>query len=221
MELTVQTIDDLSHDWVAYLSGLSKSQRKRCRRWQRDYFDTGRAAIVHRTALDFEIGWQRLVELNEQRRQAIGDRSAFANEGFRNFHASILPQLLKDGRAELRELHLGGVCCAVEYILVQDNTLFCYQSGMLTSEAGDGYGNLSLLALFQSAIERGITRIDFLRGDESYKSHWGAVPQVCHHHFVVTKTLQGVAQSTLVRTADWMRTAKASLVGATHAFDLE
>lgn len=205
---------DLSADWTAYLSGLSKSHRKRCRRWQRDYFDTGRTAIVLRTASDFEIGWRRLVELNTQRRQSIGDRSAFANEHFRNFHASILPQLLEAGRAELRELHLDGRCCAVEYVLVQDDVLFCYQSGMLSSDARDGYGNLSLLALFHSAIERGIKRIDFLRGDESYKSHWGAVTQACHHHFVASRTFQGFAQSSLVRTVDWMRTAKASLVGA-------
>lgn len=205
---------DLPDSWDAYLSGLSKNHRKRCRRWQRTYFDSNRAKVVLRSVEDFQDGWDRLASLNEERRGYIGDRSAFTDQRFHQFHLSILGNLLAQGKAELRELHLDGKRKAMEYTLQHEGTLFCYQSGMTMEPACDGYGNLSILALFRDAIERGCRRLDFLRGDEDYKQHWGARRGGCSDYHLAANSLIGKAHTTYFRTVDLARGLRDSLVGS-------
>ena len=204
---------DLPSTWEAYLSSLSKNHRKRCRRWQRTYFDTGRATVVCTAVADVELGWHEMAQLNQHRRQQLGDRSAFADERFRQFHLSVLPRLLTAEKAELRALHLDGSVVAWEYVFIHEETMFCYQSGMESSERRDGYGNLSTLALFRDAIDRGYTRLDFLRGDEDYKQHWGARRVPCVNYFVASNSLTGTARAACYRAIHSMRVIRNSLVG--------
>ncbi|MCA9132638.1 MAG: GNAT family N-acetyltransferase, partial [Planctomycetales bacterium] len=90
-------------------------------------------------------------------------------------------------------------------VLLQEGTVFCYQSGMSTIEQGDGWGNLSLLALFHDALHRGYQRVDFLRGDESYKQHWGAQRRPCIDTTVTSGCLQGRAKLAYHHSRDWLR----------------
>ncbi len=172
----------LPSTWDEYCAGLSKNHRKRCRKWRRTYFESGRARVMRVATRNADDCWSELTRLNLERRALLGDRSAFADERFHAFHRSVLQELLGSGRAELRELHLDDELVAVEYVLHNDSTVFCYQSGMATSDNRDGFGNLSLLALFHDAISSGFERVDFLRGDEDYKQHWGAVRTDCHNY---------------------------------------
>lgn len=205
---------ELPTSWEQYLSRLSKNHRKRCRRWQRVYFDSGRAHVVLRSAEDYRDGWNQLAELNEERRRHLGDRTVFAEARFHEFHLSVLERLLAEGKAELRELFIDGERKAVEYVMQHEGTLFCYQSGMRMEEASDGYGNLSILALFRDAIERGCRRLDFLRGDEDYKQHWGARRTGCLDCHLAANSLTGKAQTTYFRTIDMVRGLRNSLVGS-------
>lgn len=167
----------LQPTWDQYLMSLSKNHRKRCRRWNKDYFDSGRAHIVEANAETWQAAWQRLVELNQLRRAKKADKSSFDEVPFVDSHQQFLERAILEGSASIRELYVDGQHVASEYVLFGRDTVYCYQSGMLTTETGDGFGNLSLLALVKDAIERGYPKIDFLRGDEAYKQHWTAEPQ--------------------------------------------
>ncbi len=207
---------ELPATWDEFLASLSKNCRKRCRRWQRTYFDSARAEVVHSTCDSLADAWQDLARLNQDRRRDFGDRSAFDDAGFDRFHRATLPSLFADGRAEIRRLRIDGQLKAAEYVLFRQGTVFCYQSGMTTSEGRDGYGNLSILALVRDAIDQGFTRLDFLRGDEDYKQHWGAHRVACVSYHVASPTLQGAAHLAYHRVADHMRRMKRSLVGANN-----
>jgi CelD/BcsL family acetyltransferase involved in cellulose biosynthesis len=205
---------DLPRSWEEFLAALSKNHRKRCRRWMRSYFDCGRAEVTI-SSMDFvESAWEEISELNRQRRERVGDRSAFLDERFHTFHLTVLPRLIEQGRAELRQLRIDGEPVAAEYLLLDGTTIYCYQSGLRTVASADGYGNLSILALFRDAIERGYSRIDFLRGDEEYKSHWGAQRTGCLQLSVSGNSLNGSFNLALLKSHDWLRGLKTSLIGS-------
>jgi CelD/BcsL family acetyltransferase involved in cellulose biosynthesis len=205
---------DLPGTWEEYLAALSKNHRKRCRRWLRSYFDCGRAEVSISSRESVESAWGEISALNRQRREQVGDRSAFLNQRFHAFHLGVLPQLIEQGRAELRQLRVDGEPVAAEYLLLDGRTIYCYQSGLRTVDSVDGYGNLSILALFRDAIERGYSRVDFLRGDEEYKSHWGAERTGCLQMSVSGNSLNGSLNLAMLKSCDWLRGWKASLVGS-------
>ncbi len=205
---------DLPETWDDYLTTVSRNQRKRMRRWRRTYFESGRARVVYTPEASIDRAWMRMSDLNCQRRLVVGGRSAFSDQNFQRFHLGVLPTLLRSGKAQLRELLIDGQSVAVEYVLCHNDTVFCYQSGMETTESGDGYGNLSVLALFHDAIESGYRRIDFLRGDEDYKRHWGAVRVGCENYLVAAESLAGSAQVACYRMADSLRALKEMIGGS-------
>ena len=61
---------------------------------------------------------------------------------------------------------------ASEYQFMDGDTLYAYQSGMSLQHQDQSPGNLSVLATIRFCFDRGIRKLDFLRGDECYKSHW-------------------------------------------------
>lgn len=208
---------DLPNDWEEFLSNLSRNHRKRCRRWQRTYLDTGRVEVELATVGSLPDAWTTMAELNLERRRHLGDRSAFAEDRFHQFHLDVLAKLMKKRQAEIRLLRIDGELVAEEYILTENDTVFCYQSGMRTSVNRDGYGNISILTMFRDAIDRGFKRLDFLRGDEQYKSHWAARCNPCLDYHIASRSLAGAAQINYVRAMDWMRSVRNSWTAASCA----
>ncbi len=182
---------NLPTTWEEYLAGLSKNQRKRCRRWQRTYFDSGRAQVVRSTVDNAQQGWHTLAEFNRHRLEQLGDDSAFADNRFHEFHLAVLPQLVAKQQIELRELLIDGESVASEYVFTHNGTVSCYQSGMRSINIPDGCGNLSVMALFHDFLEEGYQQLDFLRGDEPYKRHWGTRQTNCIHYHIGSKSLAG------------------------------
>lgn len=166
---------DLPESRHAYEMSLSKNHRKRCRKWTKQFFDTGRAKVyVSTTAKACLEGWQTLVDLHNERRTGLGEAGAFEDSRFKSFHQQVMPRLADAGRVQLRQLELDGQIVAVEYVLQDSETWYAYQSGLSDTGEQQSAGNLSLLALVNDAIEAGCQRLDLLRGDEAYKFSWGA-----------------------------------------------
>lgn len=167
---------DLPSSFEEYLMSVSKNHRKRCRRWEKAFFQSGRAELHVATApQDCLALWQSLIQLHNDRRASLGQQGAFEDSQFETFHQQVLPRLASAEHAQLRLLEIDGQTVAAEYVLQQGTTWFAYQSGM--SQAGEelSAGSLSILALVKDAIAAGCTRLDLLRGDEPYKFSWGAV----------------------------------------------
>lgn len=188
-----------------YYAELSKNHRKRCRRWWKEYFASGRARTQVWSCERIGEGWTELDRLNRARRDALGDRSAFLDPAFQRFHRRVLPQATAAGAAELRSLFVDERPCALEYLLKQGTTLYCYQSGMESIAECDGVGNLSLLAMFVRAIKEGYRRVDFLRGDEAYKQHWNATRHPCTDLYLASSTLAGRTDALRRRALAWAR----------------
>ena len=172
---------DLPATWEEYLSMLSKNHRKRCRRWINDYFESGRATVDFTTdESDVVRGLDMLVDMNRQQRESSGIKSCFSSEDLARFHHRVISRLASQEQAAIRRLYVDGSLVAMEYALYDQNTVYCYQSAMIARKHRDGFGTLSVLALIRHAQSLGLKRVDFLRGNESYKRSWNAthVPAV-------------------------------------------
>lgn len=193
---------DLPSTFEDYLMSVSKNHRKRCRRWGKQMFETGRASVEVATTPETCLAhWQTLVKLHNDRRSQFGQEGAFLNPDFAAFHRQAIAKLAESGNVQLRVLEIDGEPVAAEYLLQDEQTWYAYQSGM--SELGEelSAGSLSILKLVQDAIAAGCTRLDLLRGEEPYKFSWGAV-----HRPALTTTLRRqsyTAQLMTMRDLAW------------------
>lgn len=161
--------------WDAYLASLSKNRRKKVRRWQRDWFDSGRATVrVAQSHADRLALWPTLIDLHGERRRAMGEQGVFDMPTFDRFHQLASEQLLDAGNLYLALLEIDGEPAAIEYALHDADCIYAYQGGISLNGLEQDAGHLSIMAMLRHALAAGKTRFDLLRGDEPYKLSWGA-----------------------------------------------
>jgi CelD/BcsL family acetyltransferase involved in cellulose biosynthesis len=81
------------------------------------------------------------------------------------------------GRLRLQYVLLDDQPVAIEYSLIGGNAIYFYQSGIDTGVLDQRPGWMSTIGSLRAAIEHGYAVFDFMRGDEAYKSSWGAQAQ--------------------------------------------
>ena len=186
----------LPSSWDDYLNIISKNHRKRCRRWQREFFDTGRARVhVATEPADCVAAYEQLVFLHNQRRQSSGSCGAFEDTKFRRFHQLAIHSLARSGRVQLRLLTVDEQLAAVEYVLTDDTAFYAYQSGLSDAGAAVSAGSLSILSLLRAAVDHRRRRVDLLRGVEPYKFSWGAVHRPAQSIVARRKTMTALLQT--------------------------
>ncbi len=168
--------------WDNYLVTLSKNRRKRLRRWERDWFETGRAAVrVAASEADRAELWPLLVKLHHERRASLGYVGVFDDDRFNRFHQLASQRLLAAGNLRLALLEIDGRPAAIDYVLQDSASLYVYQGGISPAGVELEAGHLLQLDSSRTALAAGRTRVDLLRGDEPYKLNWGA-----HHRPAAT-----------------------------------
>lgn len=172
----------LPSTWDDYLRMLSKTQRKRCLKLQRQLLEPGRVQVHHVTSeADFDRGFGLLQQLHAAR---WGDRAkplgCFSDRRFREFHEKVARQLLRQKQLLLTWLEYEGKAVAAEYQFIGKKTVYSYQAGMDPAVTEFPPGNLSIMSSIHYAIAQGCQSFDFSRGDQPYKANWRAVPFACH-----------------------------------------
>ncbi len=167
----------LPDSWDSYLMSLSKSRRERVRQLGRRQLDTGRAVLkIAESVEDLNRGWFILLDLHQRRQQSLRRPGCFACPRFRGFLREAAERFLQMGRLRLQWVELDGQPIAVEFDLDAGEEVFFFQSGMAPEMAAERPGWLGTIAALRRAQQEGYRSFDFLRGDESYKSHWRAEP---------------------------------------------
>ncbi len=212
----------LPGSWDEYLAMLSKTHRKHVRRLQRTYLDTGRARLVSaRTPEQLAVGFGLLVDLHSRRWADRGVDGIFTSPEHFAFHRAASERLLAAGQLRIAWLELDGRPAAAEYSLVGGNTIYAYQSGLDPSMAEHEPGNLALVCMLQEGIAGGITTLDFLRGNETYKAHWRALPQPMHDVRILPGHWPGRLRQSLWKAAtgakDWLRAGRDAVVSAARS----
>lgn len=168
--------------WDDYLRMLSRSHRKRCRKLQRQFLDSGIVKTRQvETEEDLQEGLQLLLKLHGYRwgsvRKPLG---VFDDQKFKTFHETVSRKLTSCKKLRLAWLECDGKPIAIEYQFVDAKAVYAYQAGVDLSMDEYSPGKLSMMAAIQFAIAQGCEFLDLLRGDEPYKSNWRAAPVACH-----------------------------------------
>jgi CelD/BcsL family acetyltransferase involved in cellulose biosynthesis len=115
-----------------------------------------------------------LFDLHGQRWALAGQLGVLADPVIQSFHKTVAPPLLDRGVLRLYGLRLNGRIIASLYALFERDTASCYLQGFDPDYAHFSPGVHLLGSVIADAVREGKPRIDFLRGREAYKQHWGA-----------------------------------------------
>ena len=157
----------------AYLASLSANTRYQIRRSDRFYAESGtvmaRRAETLPEALEFLDG---LAALHQAAWTARGKPGAFADPDFIAFHRILLHRALPRGEADLIRVSAGPLIVGYLYNFRYRGCVYAYQSGFDYAAAGR-HGKPGLTchhAAIVAARQDGITRYDFLAGEDRYKT---------------------------------------------------
>jgi len=163
----------LPASWDEYLATLNGKDRREVRR------------KIRKAGRTVRVDWQLLRtpgEIDEHldvffdlHQKSHPEKAEFMDEQMQAFFRAMSAVLARQGWVELALLQFDGIPVAATMSFDYDNKILLYNSGY---EAEGYYASLSpgwILTAFhvESAIERGKSHFDFLRGDEDYKYRFG------------------------------------------------
>ena len=186
----------LPKTWDAYLATLSRSLRKRCRKLQRDYLDSGEVRIRQvENEDDLREGFAVLLQLHAARwgrgRNPLG---VFSDQRFLKFHEDLSRELLARKQLRLAWLESDGRPLAIEYQFFDGDSVYAYLAGIDLERDEFSSGKLTMMAAIRFAIENGCRYFDLLGGDNPYKANWRATSTPCHNLRVWQKSGPGAIE---------------------------
>lgn len=166
---------DLPETWDAYLRMISKSHRRQLAKCEERLIESGRSRChLVTNPEELDVAWTILIDLHRGRRQTLGDEGCFVSPAFCDFHRDIARQLLELKQLRMSWTELDGKPFTAEYHFSSPDTVYTYQSGADASRLDESPGRLAYMLTIRRAIQDGFPHLDFLRGNEKYKSHFRA-----------------------------------------------
>jgi CelD/BcsL family acetyltransferase involved in cellulose biosynthesis len=163
------TIDD-------YLGALGKKERHEIRRKVRRAEAAG--DVVLADSADPLADLPAFIDLHQKRWGADGlFPDTPGGEQSRHFFRRLFELFGPDGPLHLAFLTVGDKRIAACVSFETDDAVLYYNAGVDPEARDLSPGVVMVERLVRRAINRGATRMDFLRGDEPYKYEWGAVDE--------------------------------------------
>ncbi|HSL77644.1 MAG TPA: GNAT family N-acetyltransferase [Candidatus Limnocylindrales bacterium] len=163
-------------DIEGFLSTLGKKERHEIRRKVRRAEAVGEVRLTDSTdpVADLEL----FIDLHQKR---WGEKGLFpatrGGEQSRVLVRRLFELFGADGPFRLTTLTVGDRAIACGLHFETETDLLYYNAGIDPEARELSPGVLMIYAFVRRALERGIRRMDFLRGDEPYKYEWGAVDE--------------------------------------------
>ena len=168
----------LPASWPDFRRSLSKSMRDNIVYYPRLLTREGHSWQVRVARSPEEVAEAVPVLIDLHHRRARSERGPRHTDHLplpvqHQFLRAVLPRLAERNMAAVAFLEVDGVPVAAQSVLECQGTLTLYYSGF--DPQWHRYSPITILhvALFQDAIARGLTRIDFLPHAEPWKTRWG------------------------------------------------
>ena len=162
--------------WEEYLDRLSGKDRHELRRKLRRLWREFPGATVRFSADPAELDEAMRAFLVLHRRSKVG-KARFMDPPMEAFFQAVAADLARAGWLRLWFLELLGDPLAACLCLEYRGSVDLYNSGFDPDHGALSPGIVLLAHVVKDAIERGLSRFDFLRGEESYKYAFGARPE--------------------------------------------
>lgn len=114
----------------------------------------------------------RFHRLHAARWHDDGGTQAFPDGRLVRFHERILERFAEEGHARLWTMTIAREPVAVAYTFDDGARSLYYQSGFAPAWRSRSVGLVLLARYLEDAFERGVSEVDFLRGNEAYKRDW-------------------------------------------------
>lgn len=202
----------LPDSWNAYLSQLSKKEKKRInyvsKRIRKRY--TVQVDKCARLA-DLARGLEDLFSLHQKRWQMRGEPGTFASTQRRKLYYDIGNSFLQQGWLEFWHLRLDDKTVASQFCFRFEDRVYALQEGFDPSFSSDSVGYVLRAAVLKNLISQGVKVYDFLGGKNPVKQRWGAeIGQYINFHFARPFT-RGSLYLTLQRairsSRSWLKTS--------------
>ncbi|TNC14436.1 GNAT family N-acetyltransferase [Methylobacterium terricola] len=158
------------------LDGLTRSQRRKVVHDRHRAASLGdvREELVEAHEIDGAL--DALFDLHGARWARDGQPGVLADPRIRAFHRAAAPGLAEAGLLRIAVVRQAGRIVAVLYGLADGARWHSYINAVDMTVPGQSFGTLAFACLIEAAADCGAGEFHFLRGDEPYKSRWGAVP---------------------------------------------
>jgi CelD/BcsL family acetyltransferase involved in cellulose biosynthesis len=111
--------------------------------------------------------------LHGRRWQNVGQCGVVSDNTVQRFHRKVAPLLLEKGILRIYGLRVRQQYIASLYTLFGSEAAYCYLQGFDPDFAWFSPGTQIIGAAIEDAVKEGKRKVDFLRGREAYKYHWG------------------------------------------------
>lgn len=154
------------------LNTFSKKQRANIRYARSRFERVGGGSFELANSETLSSALEELFTLHGSRWQTAGQPGVLHDRTVQQFHRIAAPALLREGLLRLYRLRVGQFTIAVIYSLFFRDTAYCYIQGFDPAFAELSPGTLLMFHVIEDAVDHGMSRFDFLRGEEAYKLHW-------------------------------------------------
>ena len=175
----VHTVD-LPNSWDAFKLTLSANARSALERKTRKLIREHGAEFSRVESVEeLPEAMNSLFDLHTARWQSKGQKGIFDTERSRLFYRDLSEELMKQGWLDLTLLKVGGEAIGAQFSFEREGVSSFYIGGFAPDKRWVAYspGLVMHGYAIRKAIEAGLHRRDFLRGDADYKSIYGTTEQ--------------------------------------------
>ncbi len=202
--------------WDQYLASLKNKHRRQTRQTDERIDQT--PGLQRRLATDeasVRTDLDAMIELHQQRWNDAGEPGTYANPRFREFIHAAAGAFWRAGKLRMASLAIDGKMIAGELHLIGgDGAISLYSTGVDRAHGDLGPGRMMNIETMKYAHANSLPGIDFLRGDERYKSTLLAQPKRLIRLRVVPNSAWSRAQHAAWKTGfeikQWVRRKRGS-----------
>ena len=161
---------DLPKSWEEYRMALSRKRRKQINHRRNRLDQAGDWSVsICESDEQRQLALKALEELHRKRWESKGQPGSFITDEYLTFHRDVIATFSRNDQLWLVTLVLNGNTIGVLYLFLWRNTLLFFQSGFSPDYESLSPGHVLFTYVIREAIERGVERIDLLKGDYQYK----------------------------------------------------
>ena len=163
---------EIDGGWDDYLGSLRSRDRREVRRKLRPLRQLRGAVGFEAVESPSDVA-ARMPEFLAMMAESRGDKAVFLTDEMRMFFERLSSSLSEAGWLRLYVMSVSGEAAAMVLCFVARNQLLLYNSGYAPKFRDLSAGLASKVLCIRDAVERGMSSVNFLRGDEPYKYELG------------------------------------------------
>lgn len=163
----------LPDSYEIYTQTLGSNMRRNLKIWEKQALRDYRVEFVKYDKIGtVEEAMKIFFELHQKRQIAKGNWGVFSDDAKRSFHIDVANAFAEKGWLGLFFLKFNDKPVSAVYSYEYKQKLYAYLCGFDPEYARYRPGHLAFKNLIKYGIEKNLNELDFLRGDEEYKSRW-------------------------------------------------